>query len=134
MKYVALAFMFPALAMAETYITYDDGSVYTLGDYEAIFVSEDDLYAKRETARGNVNFEIQDPFSGRDYVEPEPTPSDPFERGSFAWCEAFVDTGYVTFDRILWKKACDTNDDGKFGCGDRYFEGTEEGKVCAGES
>ena len=61
-------------------------------------------------------FTAQDPWTSRDYV---PEPQDPFQPGSHEWCKAYVPWGEgLTFDMILWQRACDTDNDGKYGCGD----------------
>ncbi len=74
-------------------------------------------------------FTAQDPWTSRDYV---PEPQDPFEPGSHAWCKSYVPWGEgLTFDMILWQRACDTDNDGKYGCGDINFDASEDGGVCS---
>ena len=44
-------------ASAETFITYEDGGVYTLGDNESVYVADRDVFIKRTPASGDVTFE-----------------------------------------------------------------------------
>ena len=37
----------------------------------------------------------------------------------------------LTFGMIAWQRSCDTNNDGKYGCGDTQFDESSEGGVCA---
>ena len=74
-------------------------------------------------------FTAQDPWTSRDYV---PEPQDPFEPGSHAWCKSYVPWGEgLTFDMITWQRYCDTDNDGKYGCGDQTFDASEEGGTCS---
>ena len=74
-------------------------------------------------------FTAQDAWTSRDYV---PEPQDPFQPGSHEWCKAYVPWGEgLTFDMILWQRACDTDNDGKYGCGDETFDASEDGGVCS---
>ena len=138
MKYAitaALALLLSAEAIAETYITYDDGGVYTLAEDESVYVSGRDLYTKRTPANGDVNFIKQDPFTEVDYQEPPVDPTDPPAQGSHEWCLAFEPwTAGLTFEQVAFNQACDTNRDGKYGCGDDQFDASEDGAVCPSES
>ena len=128
---LALAFLFSADAIAETYITYDDGGVYTLSEDESVYVADRDVFIKRTPASGDVVFVKQDPFTEVDYVEPAPEPQDPFVVGSHDWCEAFEPwANGLTFDQVYFNQVCDTNRDGKYGCGDVQFEASVDGDVC----
>ena len=70
MKALLPLLMFAPLAMADTYITYDDGGVYTLSEGESVYVADRDVFIKRSKASGDVTFEKQDPFTEVDYQEP----------------------------------------------------------------
>jgi hypothetical protein len=118
------------LALADTYITYDDGSQYTLGEEESVYVSDRALYDKRSPLNGDVNFVKQRPFADRDYEEPVVfTPSG--QIGSHEWCLDFEPwANGLTFDQISWNYACDTNGNYVYGCGDSKFEESEGADVC----
>ena len=119
-------------AIADTFITYDDGGVYTLADDESVYVADRDVFIKRTPASGDVNFERQDPFTGRDYEAPVVvvTPNDATV-GSHEWCKAFEPwSNGLTFDQIAFNQACDTDGDGDYGCGDAKFDSSEDGAVC----
>ena len=76
-------------------------------------------------------FTAQDPWAKRDYV-PDPDGTDDMSVGSHEWCKAYVPWHEgLTFDMILWQRACDTNNDGKYGCGDKTFDASEDGGVCS---
>ena len=119
-------------AIAETFITYDDGGVYTLADDESVYVADRDVFIKRTPASGDVNFEKQDPFTAVDYEEPVVvvTP-DNAPAGSHEWCVAFEPwANGLTFDQVTWNYQCDTNRNGVYGCGDVQFDSSEDGDVC----
>lgn len=109
---------------AETVISYDDGSTYTLGGEQEIYISTPgaplfvrQLYSNSE----NVYFIAQQPWATRDYV---PTESDGLEPGSAEWCAAFVPwANGLTFDQVTFNRYCDTNGDGIFGPGDSKWQG-----------
>lgn len=129
---VAIAALVPAVAMADTYITYDDGSQYTLGENESIYVSDKTLFEKRTPLNGDHNFVKQRPHTERDYEEPVTYGSD-LVVGSHEWCLDFEPwANGLTFDQITWNYACDTNGNNVYGCGDIQFEESEEGGVCPG--
>lgn len=98
-------------ASAETVISYDDGSTYTLENGEEIFISTPGkpLFSRRLYSNQDVFFTAQEPWSTRDYV---PTETDELELGSHEWCVAYVpwSEGY-TFNMQWWQRACDTNGD-----------------------
>ena len=130
MKYllVLLAIVSAGVA-AETVINYDDGSTYTLTEGEEIFISKGTLFKRRIMNNKDTFFTAQDPWTSRDYV---PTPTDTMDPGSHGWCKAYVPWSEgLTFDMILWQRACDTDNDGKYGCGDKNFDASEEGGVCS---
>ena len=121
-----------APVLAETFITYDDGGVYTLADNESVYVADRDVFIKRTPASGDVNFEKQDPFTERDYEAPVVvvTPDDA-PIGSHEWCLAFEPwANGLTFDQIAFNQVCDTDNDGDYGCGDAQFDASEDGGVC----
>jgi hypothetical protein len=132
MKNILLAAAaFAPIAAADTYITYDDGGVYTLGENESVYVADRDVFIKRTPASGDVNFVKQEPFTGRDYEEPVVfTPT--AQIGSHGWCLDFEPwANGLTFDQISFNYACDTNRDNKYGCGDTQFDESGDGDVCA---
>lgn len=121
---------FAGAAIADTYITYDDGSQYTLVDGESVYVSDRALYDKRSPLSGDVNFVKQRPFTGRDYEEPVVfTPSG--QIGSHEWCIDFEPwVNGLTFDQVSFNYACDTDGNNVYGCGDAQFDESDDGAVC----
>ncbi len=132
MRYALPLLMFAPLAAADTYITYDDGGVYTLAEDESVYVADRDVFIKRTPASGDVNFVKQDPFTERDYEEPVVlTPT--AQIGSHEWCLDFEPwASGLTFDQVSWNYACDTNGNNVYGCGDAQFDASEDGDVCVG--
>lgn len=124
------ALVIAPVALADTYITYDDGSQYTLGDEESVYVSDRALYDKRSPLNGDVNFVKQRPFTQRDYEEPVVfTPSG--QIGSHEWCLDFEPwVNGLTFDQISFNYACDTDGNNVYGCGDAQFDESDDGGVC----
>ena len=110
-------------ASAETVISYDDGSTYTLEGEQEIFISTPGapLFTQRAYANGNLYFIAQKPWPSRDYVA---TPADDLEPGSHEWCEAFVPwANGLTFDQGTWNRYCDTSGNGIYGPGDKPWKG-----------
>jgi hypothetical protein len=132
MKYfLALLAIISTTVAAETVINYDDGSTYTLKEGEEIYVSpkSSTLFKRRVMGNKDTFFTAQKPWPSRDYV---PEPQDPFQVGSHEWCKAYVPWSEgLTFDMIAWNRHCDTDNDGKYGCGDDTFDSSEEGSVCS---
>ena len=62
---------FTAGISAETVISYDDGSTYTLTDGQEIYISSQTLFKRRILNNKDTFFTAQDPWTSRDYV-PEP--------------------------------------------------------------
>ena len=124
-------FGFTAGISAQTVINYDDGSTYTLTDGQEIYISGENTTLFKRQILGNKDtiFRAQKPWGKRDYV---PQPQDPLEPGSHEWCKTYVPWSEgLTFDMILWQRACDTDSDGKYGCGDETFDASEDGGVCS---
>ena len=121
--------LFSLSAMGETVINYDDGSTYTLGTNEKIYISTVPIFKQSTLDNGKkVLYTKQTPWATRDYV---PQPIDPFTTGSHNWCKAYVpwSEGY-TFNMQTWDRHCDTNNDGEYGCGDTKFDASEDGASC----
>lgn len=116
-------------AVAETVINYDDGSTYTLSGKEEIYVSSQPLWKQRTLNNGNlIQIKKEKPWAKRDYV---PTPVDALQPGSHEWCVAYVPWSEgLTFGMVTWQRACDTNRDNNYGCGDDKFDASEDGDVC----
>ena len=131
---LGLAVFFSLVAMSaygDTVINYDDGSTYTLKNNEVIYVAPTQRkhYTIQTYNQGDVFFRQQAPWANRDYV---PEPTDNASVGSHQWCKAYVPWSEgLTFDMIAWQRSCDTNNDGKYGCGDTQFDESSEGGVCA---
>ena len=122
-------FGFAAGISAETVINYDDGSTYTLTDGQEIFISKGTLFTRRILNNKDTFFTAQDAWTSRDYV---PQPQDTMDPGSHGWCKTYVPWSEgLTFDMILWQRACDTDNDGKYGCGDAQFDASADGGVCS---
>lgn len=130
---LALTLFFSLVAMSaygETVINYDDGSTYTLKDNEVIYVApaQRKHYTLKSYSKGDVIFRPQKPWASRDY---QPEPTDNFAVGSHQWCKAYVPWSEgLTFDMITWQRGCDTNNDGKYGCGDNKFDSSDDAGVC----
>ena len=122
---------FSAGVAGETVINYDDGSTYTLTDGQEIYISNtrSALFKRQVMKNKDTFFRVQVPWASRDYV---PEPHDPYTVGGHSWCKAYVPWSEgLTFDMITWQQACDTNNDGKYGCGDNRFNASDEGGVCS---
>ena len=115
---------------AETLISYDDGSTYTVGENEEVYVAPKNtkLFTLQTYSKGDVYFRKQAPWANRDYVA---QPTDGLSAGSHEWCKAYEpwSEGY-TFNMQTFERHCDTNGDDKYGCGDETFDASEDGDVC----
>lgn len=117
-------------ATAETVINYDDGSTYTLSENQEIYIStpSSSLFKRQLMGNKDTFFRVQKPWTKRDYV---PVASDDYTVGSHEWCKTYVPWSEgLSFDMITWQRACDTDNDGKYGCGDSQFDNSEDGGVC----
>ena len=117
-------------AKAETVINYDDGSTYTLQENQEIYIStpSSSLFKRQLMGNKDTFFRVQKPWTARDYVS---QPQDPFAVGSHDWCKVYIPWSEgLTFDMISWQRACDTDNDGKYGCGDFQFDNSEDAGVC----
>ena len=122
---------FSAGITAETVVNYDDGSTYTLTEGQEIYISNtrSALFKRQVMKNKDTFFRVQAPWASRDYV---PEPHDPYTVGGHSWCKTYVPWSEgLTFDMITWQQACDTNNDGKYGCGDTRFDASDEGGVCS---
>lgn len=119
---VFLMLLVPLSAYSETVINYPDGSTYTLEDNERIYVQpHKKLFLKKQWSNGGMAFSVAKPNEKRDYVQ---QPQDDFSPGSHKWCEAYVPWSEgLTFDMVLWQRACDTDDDGDYDEDDDRWEG-----------
>ena len=154
MKYLMLLLVaFTSLATAHT-ITYDNGDVYTVADDEYVFVAKKDtLWTQNIYNNGKtVQFKKVGPWTKVDYVPVDNGTDDSMQAGSHEWCKDYVppDTGvddeapgshawckaYIpwsegyTFGMQLWQRACDTNNDNKYGCGDEKYDASDDGNAC----
>ena len=132
MKYfIGMCFLFVStIVYPQTVINYDDGSTYTLQDYEKIYIYKGKLFTQQNYSNGNVHFKLQKEHSKRDYV-PDPDGTDDWAVGSHPWCKAYVPWHEgLTFNMISWQRMCDTNNDGKYGCGDNRYDNSEDGGAC----
>ena len=132
MKYfLGMLFLFVSgLVYPETVINYDDGSTYTLEANQEIYISTPSsaLFKRQLMSNKDTFFRVQKPWTKRDYV---PQPADDFAVGSHEWCKAYVPWHEgLTFNMISWQRACDTNKDGKYGCGDERFDSSDDAGVC----
>ena len=121
MKYLLLVVMgvLSYNVYADTVINYDDGSTYTLGESEKIYISSGKLFSKRTYSKGDVYFTLQAEHGGRDYVA---QPTDGLT--GHEWCAAYVPWSEgLTFGMVQWQRACDTNNDGVYDMCD-YYEPT----------
>ena len=124
---------------AETLISYDDGSTYTVGENEEVYVAPKNtrIFTLQSFAKGDVFFRVRAPHAGRDYVEPVTTTTpdttgstgstgsftDVDEYGFSQACADFDTSQGFTFGFVYWDQICDTNDDGEYNICD-YYEPT----------
>ena len=132
MKYfLGMLFLFVSgLVYPETVINYDDGSTYTLEANQEIYISTPNsaLFKRQLMSNKDTFFRVQKPWTKRDYV---PQPADDFAVGSHEWCKAYIPWSEgLSFDMVTWQRACDTNRDGKYGCGDAKFNSSDDAGVC----
>ena len=123
--------MVPLTVFGETVINYDDGSTLTLEEGEQIMVTKGKLYQQRTYNNGRTfQFKEFPATTRRDYVEVD-NGTDGEAFGSHAWCKAYVpwSEGY-TFTMQYWQRGCDTNNDGKYGCGDEKYDQSDDGGAC----
>jgi len=134
MKYfLGMLFLFVSgLVYPETVINYDDGSTYTLEANQEIYISTPSsaLFTRQVMSNKDTFFRVQKPWTKRDYV-PDEDGTDEMAVGSHEWCKAYVPWHEgLTFNMISWQRACDTNKDGKYGCGDERFDSSDDAGVC----
>jgi len=134
MKYfLGMLFLFVSgLVYPETVINYDDGSTYTLEANQEIYISTPSsaLFKRQLMSNKDTFFRVQKPWTKRDYV-PDEDGTDEMAVGSHEWCKAYVPWHEgLTFNMISWQRACDTNKDGKYGCGDERFDSSDDAGVC----
>ena len=132
---LALTFFLALVSLSsygETVINYDDGSTYTLESNQEIYIStpHNTLFTRQIQQNKNTYFRAQEPWDKRDYV-PDEDGTDELQVGSHEWCKAYIPWHEgLTFDMISWQRACDTNRDGKYGCGDKTFDDSVDGGAC----
>ena len=134
MKYfLGMLFLFVSgLVYPETVINYDDGSTYTLEANQEIYISTPSsaLFTRQVMSNKDTFFRVQKSWTKRDYV-PDEDGTDEMAVGSHEWCKAYVPWHEgLTFNMISWQRACDTNKDGKYGCGDERFDNSDDAGVC----
>ena len=116
---------------AETLISYDDGSTYTVGENEEVYVAPKStrLFTVQSYSKGDVYFRVQAPWAKRDYVAPVTTTgstgsfTDVDDAGFSQACADFDTSVGFTFGYVYWDQICDTNDDGEYNICD-YYEPT----------
>lgn len=122
----------PLTVLGATVINYDDGSTLTLEEGEQIMVTKGKLYQQRTYNNGRTfQFKEFPETTRRDYVEVDNGTEPGMTAGSHEWCKAYTpwSEGY-TFTMQLWQRACDTNSDGSYGCGDTNFDASDDASVC----
>jgi len=128
--FTIFALLAAPVVFGSTVINYDDGSTYTLEENQEIYISTPNSALFKRQLMGNKDtfFRVQKPWTKRDYV---PQPADDFAVGSHEWCKAYIPWSEgLTFDMISWQRSCDTNNDGKYGCGDEGFDNSDDAGVC----
>jgi len=127
---------------AETLISYDDGSTYTVGENEEVYVAPKNtrLFTLQSYAKGDVFFRVRAPHADRDYEETVDTTTDTTDTtvtttsstGSFTdvdeygfsqACADFDTSVGFTFGYVYWQQICDSNNDGEYNICD-YYEST----------
>lgn len=127
-------------AMAQTYITYEDGSMYTVPEEEKVYVTAkrvfsftkgESLYRFDELLANAVRDGDDDPVVYEPPVDEPPVIDETPTEGSHEWCKEHVlwANGF-SFDDQLFVRVCDTNNDYRYGCGDERFDASEDGEVC----
>jgi len=94
-------------------------------------VTKGKLYQQRTYNNGRTfQFKEFPETTRRDYV-PVDNGTDGEAFGTHAWCKAYVpwSEGY-TFTMQCWRRGCDTNNDGTYGCGDEKFDASDDANVC----
>ena len=133
MKYLLyLLAIVPICVAAETVINYNDGSTLTLEEDEKIHVTKGKLYQQRLYNNGlTYQFKEFPETTRRDYV-PVDNGTEPSQAiGSHEWCKAFIPWSEgLTFTQVSWQRACDTNNDNKYGCGDEGYDQSDDGAAC----
>ena len=119
MKYLLMALTLVSFSVsAQTVITYDDGSTYTLGEREKIYISTGKVFDKKNYKNGNVFFTNRVEHGSRDYVAQR---TDGLT--GHAWCLAYEPWHEgLTFAMIDWQRQCDTNNDGVYDEQDSLWE------------
>lgn len=128
------------LSMAQTYITYEDGSIYTVPEEEKVYVTEkrvfsftkgEGLYRFDELLANAVRDGEDDPVVDDPVVDEPPVIDETPTEGSHEWCKAhqLFATGF-SFDDQLFIRVCDSNNDYRYGCGDDKFDASGDGEVC----
>jgi len=128
--FTIFALLAAPVVFGSTVINYDDGSTYTLEENQEIYISTPNsaLFKRQLMSNKDTFFRVQKPWTKRDYV---PQPADDFAVGSHEWCKAYIPWSEgLTFDMISWQRSCDTNNDGKYGCGDEGFDNSDDAGVC----
>ena len=121
-------FGFAAGISAQTVINFDDGSTYTLADGEEIFISKNTTLFTRRILNNKDTFLLLKILGHLEITYQSHKIR--FEPGSHEWCKTYVPWSEgLTFDMILWQRACDTDNDGKYGCGDTNFDASADGGV-----
>ena len=106
--------LFSSALFGQTVINYEDGSTYTVEEGQEIYISNSSMFNRQIMSNDDVIFRAQSPWSTRDYV-PDEDGTDEVAQGSHEWCKAYVPWHEgLTFDMILWKRTCDTNNDGVY--------------------
>jgi len=128
--FTIFALLAAPVVFGSTVINYDDGSTYTLEANQEIYISTPNSALFKRQLMGNKDtfFRVQKPWTKRDYV---PQPADDFAVGSHEWCKAYIPWSEgLSFDMVTWQRSCDTNNDGKYGCGDEGFDNSDDAGVC----
>lgn len=102
--------IFTISAMADTLITYDDGSTYTVKPNEEVYVSSGKMYnAIGGYNAGYFKFNIQKPNTKRDYIHPE----EPVGELCWEWGGINPPRGYSTAacqkEEVIPPRSCDQN-------------------------
>ena len=101
----ALAILASADAHADTFITYDDGSTYTLEENERVFVTKGRLFGLTQN-EGVYSFGEQPANEKRDYDDESESFED-YPVGSAKWCELYEpwSEGF-TWNMQYWLRGC----------------------------
>jgi hypothetical protein len=119
MKYLLLCLTLVSLsASAQTVIEYGNGEVYTVGEDEKVFITQQNNLYSYHPYQKTVQFKKLWPSTK---VDAPPYTPNPNPKGTQEWCEAHeLHANGYTFDDQIWYRECDVTGDGQYNQCDWY--------------